>query len=304
MVLLARFLLTQSTGNGKDAIAATECRLLGSSARGSNAKHHLRAAFQLDILLGVEQDAGSLSHPGNRDAAVFSLSRSFSAKYIHEGVDSRCLEVLMLRRKALAAPLLLCCLVANGKDKKNLLPLDVLKAHSVVVMVDPDAGVDAHDPNANRTAVKDVEKALVKWGRLTPVPEGSSADLIIVVRKSSGKVVQPTIAGTPVNNGPPVIGESTGSTTQVAGRIGRTPVNDPSDPQWSAAGGGFPSNSPNSPHPQVEVAPMQDVFAVYRVRPDPLNAPAVWRYSAKNALASPDVPAVEEFRKLVAESEK
>jgi len=186
-----------------------------------------------------------------------------------------------------------------------LLPLDVLKAHSVVVMVDPDAGVDAHDPNANRTAVKDVEKALVKWGRLTPVPEGSSADLIIVVRKSSGKVVQPTIGGTRVNNGPPVIGQSTGSTTQVAGRIGRTPVSDPSDPQWSAAGGGFPSNSsPNSPHPQEEVASRQDVFAVYRVRPDPLNAPAVWRYSGKNALASPDVPAVEEFRKLVAESEK
>jgi hypothetical protein len=46
----------------------------------------------------------------------------------------------MLRPKALVAPLLLFCLVANGKDKKNLLPLDVLKAHSVVVMVDPDAG--------------------------------------------------------------------------------------------------------------------------------------------------------------------
>lgn len=208
-------------------------------------------------------------------------------------------------RKALAVPFLLCCLVAHGKDKKTLLPLDVLRAQSVIVMVDPDAGVDAHDPNANRTAVKDVEKALVKWGRLTPVPEGSSADLIMVVRKGSGKVVQPTIGGTPVNNGPPIIGQSAGSTTQVAGRIGRTPVSDPSDPQWSAAGGGFPPNSSTgSPHPQVEVASMQDVFAVYRMRPDPLDAPAVWRYSAKNALASPDVPAVEVFRKLVAESEK
>jgi hypothetical protein len=45
-------------------IAANECRLLRCPARGSNAKHHLRAAVQLDILLGAEQDAGSLSHPG------------------------------------------------------------------------------------------------------------------------------------------------------------------------------------------------------------------------------------------------
>src|SRR5882757_6438866 len=37
------------TGNGKDAhIAVTECGLLRSSARGSDAKHHLRAALQLD----------------------------------------------------------------------------------------------------------------------------------------------------------------------------------------------------------------------------------------------------------------
>ena len=41
-----------------------QCGLLRSSARGSNAKHHLRTAVQVDILLGAEQDAGSLSHPG------------------------------------------------------------------------------------------------------------------------------------------------------------------------------------------------------------------------------------------------
>jgi len=45
-------------------VATTNCRLLRSPARGSDAKHHLRAAVQLDILLGAEQDAGSLSHPG------------------------------------------------------------------------------------------------------------------------------------------------------------------------------------------------------------------------------------------------
>ena len=46
------------------AIAAAECRLVRSPTRGSNAKHHLRAAVQLDILFGAKQDAGSLRHSG------------------------------------------------------------------------------------------------------------------------------------------------------------------------------------------------------------------------------------------------
>ena len=47
------------------------------------------------------------------------------------------------------------------------------------------------------------------------------------------------------------------------------------------------------------------MFAVYRGTPlNPLDAPAVWRFTAKGALASPEVPAVEAFRRLVAESEK
>jgi len=52
----------------------------------------------------------------------------------------------------------------------------------------------------------------------------------------------------------------------------------------------------------------QDVFVVYRGNMDPnsspLDTPAVWRYSGKEALASPSVPAVEAFHKLVVESEK
>jgi hypothetical protein len=47
------------------------------------------------------------------------------------------------------------------------------------------------------------------------------------------------------------------------------------------------------------------VFAVYRgKRQDPLDASAVWRYSAQDALRSPGVPAVDAFRKLIAEAEK
>jgi hypothetical protein len=53
------------------------------------------------------------------------------------------------------------------------------------------------------------------------------------------------------------------------------------------------------------VAPAEDIFAVYRgKRDDALESPPVWRYIQKDALRSPDVPAVDAFRKLVIEAEK
>jgi hypothetical protein len=57
----------------------------------------------------------------------------------------------MLHRSSLTISLLLLsCCVAAGKDKKKvLLTADVLRAHTVLVMVDPQAGVDAQHPNAN-----------------------------------------------------------------------------------------------------------------------------------------------------------
>ena len=35
-----------------------------------------------------------------------------------------------------------------------------------------------------------------------------------------------------------------------------------------------------------------------------LDAPAIWRYSTRDALSSPGVPAVDAFKKLIAEAEK
>src|SRR5947209_16710329 len=60
----------------------------------------------------------------------------------------------MRRQRNLAFSLvLMCCLVAAGKDKKKiLLPDDVLEARTVLVVVDPDAGVAIDAPTANRTA--------------------------------------------------------------------------------------------------------------------------------------------------------
>ena len=210
----------------------------------------------------------------------------------------------MLLRKLLAVTtILLCSALAPAKDKKKtILPADVLRARTVLVIVDPTAGVDARNPNANRAARADVEKALDQWGRFTLVQEGVTADLVITVRKGNGKLVQPTIGGTPINGIPPVTGGTTTSPTQTTSRAGvRWGTGNPNDP--SNAG-----TQPSTPEPQIEAGSAQDMFVVYRGNKDPnwspLDSPSVWRYSGKDALASPSVPAVEVFRKLIAESEK
>lgn len=205
-----------------------------------------------------------------------------------------------LRKLLALTAIVLICALASAKDKKKaLLPADVLNAKTVLVMVDPTAGVDAEDPNANRLARVDVEQALDKWGRFRLVQDGYTADLVIMVRKGNGKMVESTIGGTPINGIPPISVGSDPTSTRASGRLGNPGIgNDPSN-----AG-----NQSDAPHPQVEVGSSQDIFVVYRGTADPnsspLDTPAVWRYSAKNALASPSVPAVEAFRKLVAESEK
>ena len=198
------------------------------------------------------------------------------------------------RRRVAFSVLLLGCLVAAGKDKKKvLLPADVLEARTVLVVVDPDAGMAIDAPNANRTAREDVEKALMNWGRFTLASDVSSADLVISVRKGNGKVVQPTIGGVPTNNRP-VIFEPTDSGVAMGGRRGNAPqAGDPTNAQ------------PQSPHPELEAGSAQDMFVVYRGKRDnALDTPAVWRYSTRDALSSPGVPAVDAFRKLIAEAEK
>ena len=200
--------------------------------------------------------------------------------------------MIRYRTVVASALLFLPCLVAGAKDKKKaILPMEVLQAHTAWVVVDPEAGVDGMDPGANRTARAAVETALSDWGRLSPVVSQNMADLVIVVRKGNGRLVRPTIGGTPINAPPPVIGQRTDAGIGAAGRTG-------------------PPFQSSDPRPQVEVGDTQDTFLVYRSNRtnDDLNSvldsPAVWRYSAKNALSAPDVPAVEAFRKAIAEAEK
>src|SRR5947209_20324787 len=80
------------------------------------------------------------------------------------------------------------CPVLVAKDKaKRGLPADVLNAHTVLVVIKPNAGEPLADPTANQRAREDVEKAFTRWRRFDLALEPSTADLIIAIRKGSGK---------------------------------------------------------------------------------------------------------------------
>lgn len=185
--------------------------------------------------------------------------------------------------------------VANAKDKKKIvLPDYVLKARTVLVVVDPDAGISLQNPNANRIAQEDVERAVTNWGRFTLAMEPSTADLVISVRKGTGRMVSPTVTSPGNNRG--VILEPTDEGIRIGGQRGTPPpVTDPRT--------GAPQDT--RPHPSTEIGSPEDMFAVYRGGVEyPLDSGPAWRYVAKDSLNSPGVSAVTEFRKNIEEAEK
>jgi hypothetical protein len=202
--------------------------------------------------------------------------------------------VMVYRMRVVVVALLLCLagLTVAKEKNKPALPAYVLDAKTIMVMIDPEAGISMSDPGGNRTAQSDVEKALMKWGRYTPVISMPAADLIIVIRKGSGKAVQPTIGGVPTNDRPIVV-----NPTDTGIHIGAQQGHPPGDTQVDA------SNTKASKG--AGVAPPEDLFAVYDAHTErPTDGPPVWRYMAKNGLRSPEVPAVGEFRKVVEEALK
>src|SRR5271165_5936995 len=87
-----------------------------------------------------------------------------------------------------------------AKEKKPILPAYVLTARSVTVIIDPQAGMSIDDPRANQMAQKDVETALLNWGRFEVRMDGQGVDLVIVIRKGHGRAVEPTISNPRQNN--------------------------------------------------------------------------------------------------------
>lgn len=194
-------------------------------------------------------------------------------------------------RSTLAYFVILAIVTLASAKNKQALPGYVLQAQTVAVVIPPDAGEPVAHPTANRTAQENVEKALSQWGRFTVVTDAAVADLVIAVRK--GHPAGPTIANSPTDNRPVTI-QSGGGTTRVGVQQGR-----PSDLAYPLPG------DPAGPRPGTEFGGNEDSFEVYQGRVQyPLDAAPLWRYRANNALDAPQVPAVEQFRKAIAESEK
>ncbi|WP_213806011.1 hypothetical protein [Granulicella sp. dw_53] len=196
---------------------------------------------------------------------------------------------------ALAATLLLVSFaLAGGKSKdKPTLRSYFLTAHTVAVIVDPSAGVSLEDPRANQIAQKDVEAALTNWGRFLPVLDTTQADLIIVIRKGSGRLTNVTVPDARQNSRPGSITPTDDGISLGAQR--GTP------PQTSTG----PAYPPISSRPQAEIGGSEDSFLVYEgTVSNPLDGTPGWRYDAPDALHSHNVPAVDRFRKAIADAEK
>jgi hypothetical protein len=187
--------------------------------------------------------------------------------------------------------------IALAKGKKDILPPYVLNAKTVSVVIDPDSGIDPEDPRANETARKDVEAALLRWGRLEPMIAGQPADLIIVVRRGQKHLVNETIPDSRQNDRTGVI-NPTDNGVQIGGQRGQPASSGPIGSTQSNAQAPVPSI-------QAEMGQQDDTFAVYDGSVQhPLNMPAAWRYIGRDGLRPHSVPAVDEFRKAVAAAEK
>ena len=213
----------------------------------------------------------------------------------YNGRISRTEAPMAVRLSSLLPLIVLLVPPAVAKDKKkSFLPEYVLRARTVLVVIDPNAGEPLDQPSANATARDSVEKALMQWGRFDLALDGQDSDLIIAVRTGNGQALRPSVKGGPLDQRPG-IGQSTDSTIRIGAQQGQAPPL--SDPGMS---------SPNrGPHISNEVGSSEDTFEVFRGGvQDPLDSPPVWRYVAKDCLRPPNVSAVEEFRKAIAEAEK
>jgi len=188
----------------------------------------------------------------------------------------------------------LLCALSFAKDK-SVLPADVLRAETVLVVIESNAGEPLTDPTANSNSREDVERAIAKWGRFKPVLDSQTADLIISVRRGTGRGVTPTVSGGPIDNRPVILQPGEGGDIRVGGHRGRPP---------DLSHTGSPSQD-QGPQVKTEVGPSNDMLSIYRGRVEnPLDSPPIWRFVAKDALRPPQVRGIDEFRKALIEAEK
>src|SRR5689334_18702148 len=160
---------------------------------------------------------------------------------------------------------------ASSKDKAKTLPAVVLHAQTILVVIDPYAGEPLTDPSANRNAREDVEKALLQWGRFSLAMEPHTADLVLSVRKGTGRNATPTISGGPIDNRPVILQPREGG-VRIGGQRGSP------DPVTRG-------EQTTRPRLGTELGASEDSLALYLGGNDyPLDSPPIWRYTANDAL--------------------
>jgi len=200
---------------------------------------------------------------------------------------SRCLVVAVVL--SVMAP-------AFAKDDAPMMPPYILRARTVAVVIDTEAGVSVRDPNANQTARKDVETALLNWGRFEPLMSAEGADLVILIRKGSKGPADVAISDPRQNRRGGVIepiddGISVGVQRGPSNTTGRTTRPVPQEP--------------SATKPVAQAGTPGDVFQVFDGKAEkPLDGVPGWQYVKKDGLHPHDVPAVAAFRKAIDEAEK
>ncbi|MGA3225530.1 MAG: hypothetical protein ABSC65_17330 [Acidobacteriaceae bacterium] len=180
-----------------------------------------------------------------------------------------------------------------AKDKtKGTLPPYVLQARTVAVIIDRTANMSIDDPRANQTAQKDVEAALLKWGRFEPVSNTEAADLIVVVRRGNGRLMDDTIPDPRQNSGGinPI---------DHGGSIGPQRNSQPNLPTEPGLG----PNQQTSQSP-ADMRDAEDSFTVFKGSDNPLYATPAWKYVARDGLNPQTVPAVAAFKRAIAAADK
>lgn len=190
--------------------------------------------------------------------------------------------------------LLTSCMFARKKEKQ-VLPDVVLRAETVLVVIQPDAKEPLTDPNANLKAQRAVEEAMMKWGKFRLALDSNTADLVISVEKGSGKAVSQTISGGPIDSRPVTV-DSTEGQIRVGGQQGHPP---------DTTSTNDPSAQDSRVHTGTQAGPSEDVLRLFIGGVEyPLDMPPVWTYSGRDALKAPEVAAVAELKKVFGESEK
>jgi hypothetical protein len=201
----------------------------------------------------------------------------------------------MLRRVSTLFAVSLLVTLGFAKDKKATLPAYVLSAKTVAVIIDPNAGIAIDDPRANQDAQKDVEAALLNWGRLEPVLSKQTADLIIVLRKGNGRMMNETMPDPRQNSRVGVV-----TSTDNGVPMGGQNAPHPGMPDQPGMG-----SSQQPPGAQTEIGHADDSFVVYKGGDErPLGTTPAWRYVGADGLSPHSVPAVAAFRKAVENAEK